>query len=63
MTAPARRQSAVAWEPLHIAIDALRPRSSYLRFAAEQPNECWQSDFTQVSCSWPPPAAGHLLGT
>lgn len=23
-----------------------RPRSSYLRFAADQPNECWQSDFT-----------------
>ncbi|HTV99291.1 MAG TPA: IS481 family transposase, partial [Streptosporangiaceae bacterium] len=23
-----------------------RPRSSYLRFVAEQPNECWQSDFT-----------------
>jgi len=23
-----------------------RPRSSYLRFAAEQPNECWQPDFT-----------------
>jgi transposase InsO family protein len=23
-----------------------RPRSSYLRFAAEQPNECWQADFT-----------------
>jgi transposase InsO family protein len=23
-----------------------RPRSSYIRFAAEQPNECWQSDFT-----------------
>jgi len=23
-----------------------RPRSSYHRFAAEQPNECWQSDFT-----------------
>jgi transposase InsO family protein len=23
-----------------------RPRSSYVRFAAEQPNECWQSDFT-----------------
>jgi transposase InsO family protein len=23
-----------------------RPRSSYLRFAAEQPNETWQSDFT-----------------
>jgi transposase InsO family protein len=26
-----------------------RPRSSYRRFAAEQPNECWQSDFTH----WP----------
>jgi transposase InsO family protein len=23
-----------------------RPRSSYIRFAADQPNECWQSDFT-----------------
>ncbi|VBA57073.1 hypothetical protein LAUMK191_03844 [Mycobacterium attenuatum] len=23
-----------------------RPRNSYHRFAAEQPNECWQSDFT-----------------
>jgi transposase InsO family protein len=23
-----------------------RPRSSYLRFEAAQPNECWQSDFT-----------------
>jgi transposase InsO family protein len=23
-----------------------RPRSSYLRFEAQQPNECWQSDFT-----------------
>ena len=23
-----------------------RPRSSYIRFAAEQPGECWQSDFT-----------------
>ena len=25
---------------------AKRPRSSYLRFAAELPNQCWQSDFT-----------------
>jgi transposase InsO family protein len=25
---------------------AKRPRSSYLRFAADQPNETWQSDFT-----------------
>ncbi len=23
-----------------------RPRSSWLRFAAERPNQCWQSDFT-----------------
>ena len=23
-----------------------RPRSTYIRFQAEQPNECWQSDFT-----------------
>ena len=23
-----------------------RPKSSYIRFAADQPNECWQSDFT-----------------
>ncbi len=26
-----------------------RPRSSYIRFQAEQPNQCWQSDFTH----WP----------
>jgi transposase InsO family protein len=26
-----------------------RPRSSYIRFAAEQPNECWQSDFTHYN--------------
>jgi transposase len=25
---------------------AKRPKSSYLRFQADQPNECWQSDFT-----------------
>jgi transposase InsO family protein len=25
---------------------AKRPRSSYVRFEAEQPNECWQADFT-----------------
>ena len=34
------RQGLVVPEPRK------RPRSSYLRFAAEQPNECWQSDFT-----------------
>jgi transposase InsO family protein len=26
-----------------------RPKSSYIRFAAEQPNECWQADFTHYS--------------
>lgn len=25
-----------------------RPKSTYIRFEAEQPNECWQSDFTHV---------------
>jgi transposase InsO family protein len=28
-----------------------RPKSSYIRFAAEQPNECWQSDFTHYPLS------------
>jgi transposase InsO family protein len=26
-----------------------RPRSSYVRFAAEMPNECWQADVTHVA--------------
>jgi transposase InsO family protein len=34
------RHGAVTPEP------AKRPKSSYIRFAAEQPNETWQSDFT-----------------
>jgi transposase InsO family protein len=34
------RQGLITPEP------AKRPKSSYLRFAAEQPNETWQSDFT-----------------
>ena len=25
-----------------------KPKAAYIRFAAEQPNECWQSDFTHV---------------
>jgi transposase InsO family protein len=39
---------------------AKRPKSSYLRFAAELPNECWQADFTHCPLadgtdggSWP----------
>jgi transposase InsO family protein len=34
------RHGAVTPQP------AKRPKSSYIRFAAEQPNETWQSDFT-----------------
>jgi transposase InsO family protein len=34
------RAGAVAPDP------SKRPKSSYLRFEAGQPNECWQSDFT-----------------
>jgi transposase InsO family protein len=34
------RQGLVTPEP------SKRPKSSYIRFAAEMPNECWQSDFT-----------------
>ena len=34
------RHGAVVPDP------AKRPRSSYIRFEAAQPNECWQSDFT-----------------
>jgi transposase InsO family protein len=30
-----------------------RPKSSYIRFAAEQPNECWQADFTHYRLTGP----------
>jgi transposase InsO family protein len=30
-----------------------RPKSSYIRFEAEQPNECWQSDFTHYRLTDP----------
>ena len=42
-----------------------RPRSSYIRFAAEQPNECWQSDFTHyrlAGTDGSPGAAAEILG-
>jgi transposase InsO family protein len=32
---------------------AKRPKASYLRFAAEQPNETWQSDFTHYRLTAP----------
>jgi len=35
-----------------------RPRSSYIRFAAEQPNECWQSDFTHYRLTRPDGSPG-----
>jgi len=30
-----------------------RPKSSYIRFQADQPNECWQSDFTHYRLTRP----------
>jgi transposase InsO family protein len=41
------REGAVTPEPKK------RPRSSYIRFAAEQPNETWQSDFTHYRLTKP----------
>jgi transposase InsO family protein len=35
-----RRANAITPQP------AKKPRSSYIRFQADQPNECWQADFT-----------------
>ncbi len=41
------RHGAVAADP------AKRPKSSYIRFEAAQPNECWQSDFTHYRLTRP----------
>ena len=46
------RNGAVAPDP------AKRPKSSYLRFAAEQPNETWQSDFTHYRLTNPDGSPG-----
>ena len=43
---PATISRHLARAGLVVPAPAKRPRSSYVRFAAEQPNECWQSDFT-----------------
>ena len=32
---------------------AKRPKSSYIRFEAAQPNECWQADFTHYRLTAP----------
>lgn len=37
---------------------AKRPKSSYIRFAAEQPNETWQSDFTHYRLTNPDGSPG-----
>jgi transposase InsO family protein len=37
---------------------AKRPKSSYIRFAAEQPNETWQSDFTHYRLTRPDRSPG-----
>ena len=39
-----------------------RPKSSYLRFEAEQPNECWQSDFTHYRLADGTPHITHHGG-
>ncbi len=38
-----------------------RPKSSYIRFAAEQPNETWQSDFTHYRLTRPDATPGQDL--
>jgi transposase InsO family protein len=43
---PATVSRYLARAGLVVPDPAKRPRSSCVRFAAEQPNECWQSDFT-----------------
>jgi transposase InsO family protein len=37
-----------------------RPKSSYIRFQADQPNECWQSDFTHVRLENDTPAGADV---
>ena len=42
-----------------------RPKSSYIRFQAELPNECWQSDFTHYRLAGPgrsPGADTEIIG-
>jgi transposase InsO family protein len=46
------RNSAVVPDP------SKRPKSSYIRFEATQPNECWQSDFTHYRLTNPDSTPG-----
>jgi transposase InsO family protein len=50
------RAGAVVPEP------AKRPKSSYIRFEAAQPNECWQSDFTHYRLTRPDGSSGGSSG-
>jgi transposase InsO family protein len=43
---PATISRYLARAGLVVPEPAKRPESSYIRFQAEQPNECWQADFT-----------------
>jgi transposase InsO family protein len=43
---PATVSRTLARQGLVTPDPSKRPRSSYIRFQAEMPNECWQSDFT-----------------
>jgi transposase InsO family protein len=43
---PATVSRALSRQGLVVPDPSKRPRSSYIRFAAEMPSECWQSDFT-----------------
>jgi transposase InsO family protein len=43
---PATISRVLARQGLVTPDPSKRPKSSYIRFAAEMPNECWQSDFT-----------------
>jgi transposase InsO family protein len=35
-----------------------KPKASYIRFAADQPNECWQTDFTHYRLTRPDGSPG-----
>jgi transposase InsO family protein len=48
----------LAAQNLVVPEPAKRPKSSYIRFQAEQPNECWQADFTHYRLTRPDGRAG-----
>jgi transposase InsO family protein len=46
IVSPATISRYLARAGLVVPEPSKRPKSSYIRFQAEQPNECWQADFT-----------------